>query len=85
MWVCGMRQGLLYTIETRPIDPRLPPSKLQDILAWCATGQHFGLEPDRAFKAAEGLVLKSIYEGIAWPRSRFVEDMEFLESSVLRK
>ena len=75
MWVCGIREGKLYTIEERPIDPRLSNRRLQEILAWCATGQHLGLTPDRAFNAAEGLVMKSIHHGISWPESRLTEDM----------
>ena len=78
MWVCGIREGILYTIEERPIDPRLSKRHLQEILAWCATGQHLGLIADRAFNAAEAIVMKSIHDGITWPESNLTDDMELL-------
>lgn len=78
MWVCGIRQGILYTIEERPVDPRLSNAKLQELLAWCATGMHQGLTEVRAFQAAEALVMRSMYHGIAWPSSTLTEDMEKL-------
>ena len=77
MWVCGIRQGKLYTIEERPTAVR-SNSRLQELLGWCATGQHLGLTPDRAFLAAEALVMKSIYHGIEWPSSTLTEDIAFL-------
>ena len=75
MWVCGLRQGKLYTIEERPVDPQLSNGKLQELLAWCATGQHLGLTQDRAFQAAEAVVMKSMYHGISWPSSDLTDDI----------
>jgi len=82
MWVCGIRQGILYTIEERPLDPRLSNSRLQELLGWCATGQHLGLTPNRAFRAAEGIVMMSIYDGITWPSSTLTEDIALLLTTV---
>jgi hypothetical protein len=78
MWVCGLRRGILYTIEERPVDPRLSNAKLQEVLAWCATGLDQGLTEERAFQAAEALVMRSMYHGIAWPSSTLTQDMASL-------
>lgn len=80
MWVAGIRQGKLYTIKQRPVDPKWSDRDLQNALAWCATGQHLGLEAERAFRAAEGLVMKSMYHGIQWAESGLTLDMETLEN-----
>lgn len=77
-WISGMRQGTLYTIKKRPVDPRWSNRHLQMALGWCATGQHLGWNEDRAFQAAEALVMKSIHHGIVWPKSSLTEDMDLL-------
>ena len=79
MWVAGIRQGTLYTVKERPLDPKWSNRDLQDALAWCATGQHLGFDSERAFQAAEGLVMKSMY-GITWPESNLTVDMEKLKA-----
>ena len=81
MWVAGVREGKLYTIQERPIDPKWSTRDLQTALAWCATGQHLGFEPERAFRVAEAIVMKSMYHGIQWPESDLTSDMEKLEST----
>jgi hypothetical protein len=43
-------------------------------------GQHLGWGEDRAFQAAEALVMKKKNEGIVWPSSALTESMEILES-----
>lgn len=82
-WVTGIRNGTLYTISKRPIDPRWSQRDLQKMLAWCATAQHFGFDDTRALQTAEALVMKSIYHGIVWPESRLTEDMRLLEAKCL--
>ena len=79
MWVAGMRKGKLYTVQKRPVDPKWSNRDLQMALAWCATGQHLGFEPERAFQAGEALVMKSMYHGLRWPESGLTRDMETLE------
>ena len=79
-WPAGIRAGILYTVEKRPLDPRWSQRDLQQLLGWCATGQHLGWNEGRAFQAAEALVMKRIHEGIVWPESRLTEDMLTLES-----
>ena len=79
-WIAGMRAGKLYTVEKRPLDPRWSPGQVQRLLAWCATGQHLGLDENRAFQAAEALVMKSLNHGISWSESSLTDDMKMLES-----
>jgi hypothetical protein len=54
-------------------------------LAWCAIGQHLGWGEDRAFQAAEALVMKKKNEGILWPSSALTESMEILEGLTCRE
>lgn len=75
MWVTGVRKGKVYSIPKRPLDPKWSNRDLQNALAWCATGQHLGFESERAFQAAEALVMKSMYHGITWPESDLTLDM----------
>ena len=79
-WVAGIRDGKLYTVEKRPLDPRWSPGQVQNMLAWSATGQHLGLNENRAFQAAEALVMKSTNHGIVWPESQLTDDMKMLET-----
>jgi len=79
-WIAGMRAGKLYTVEKRPLDPRWSPGQVQRLLAWCATGQHLGLDENRAFQAAEALVMKSLNHGITWSESSLTDDMALLET-----
>jgi hypothetical protein len=74
-----MRAGKLYTVEKRPLDPRWSPGQVQRLLAWCATGQHLGLDENRAFQAAEALIMKSLNHGITWSESSLTDDMALLE------
>lgn len=79
-WIAGIRAGKLYTVEKRPLDPRWSPGQVQRLLAWCATGQHLGLDENRAFQAAEALVMKSLNHGISWSESSLTDDMKMLEA-----
>ena len=58
MWIAGLREGILYKVEERPLDPRWSQIDLQTLLGLCATGQHLGWTEERAFQAAEALVYK---------------------------
>jgi len=79
-WIAGLRAGKLYTVKKRPLDPRWSQGQLQRMLAWCATGQHLGWDENRAFQAAEALVMKSLNHGIVWSESSLTDDMRTLES-----
>ena len=80
-WVAGLRSGKLYTAKIRPLDPRWSQRDLQRMLAWSATGQHLGWSEERAFQAAEALVMKTLYHGIRWPNgTQLVADMDLLIS-----
>ena len=58
MWIAGLREGVLYKVAKRPLDPRWSQADLQTVLGLCATGQHLGWTEERAFQAAEALVMK---------------------------
>jgi hypothetical protein len=58
MWIAGVREGVLYKVAKRPLDPRWSQSDLQTLLGLCATGQHLGWGEDRAFQAAEAFLIK---------------------------
>jgi hypothetical protein len=58
MWIAGLREGILYKVAKRPLDPRWSQTDLQILLGLCATGQHLGWTEDRAFQAAEALLMK---------------------------
>ena len=74
-WVAGMREGKLYTVAKRPLDPRWSNRDLQTVLSWCATGQHLGWSEDRAFQAAEAMIMKEKNHMIVWPESQLTEDI----------
>ena len=58
MWIAGLREGILYKVAKRPLDPRWSQADLQTLLGLSATGQHLGWAEERAFQAAEALVMK---------------------------
>jgi hypothetical protein len=58
MWTAGLREGVLYKVAKRPLDPRWSQADLQTVLGLCASGQHLGWTEERAFQAAEALVIK---------------------------
>ena len=78
MWVAGIRSGVLYTLKERPIDPKWSNKHLQIALGFVATGLYLGWSENRAFQAAEGLVFKGMYPGLAWPHEALVNDMAVL-------
>jgi hypothetical protein len=80
-WVCGLRAGKLYSVSKRPLDPRWSSRDLQMALGLCATGLHLGWDENRAFQAAEGLVMKKMLHGISWPaESRLLDDINTLSN-----
>ena len=86
VWVAGMRAGKVYSVSERPLDPRWSSKELQMALALCATGQHLGWDENRAFQAAEGLVMKQILNGISWPTgSKLLDDMNVLANGPVGK
>ena len=82
LWTTGIRNGKLYTIAERPLDPRWSKRDLHAALAWCATGQHLGLDAERAFQAAEALVMKSLHHEIVWPESQLTQDMDYIKKAL---
>jgi len=80
-WVSGLRSGVLYTIEKRPLDPRFSDNDLQVLLGYCANAQALGWSDDRAFNAAEALVMKSKNHGITWSNSEFMLDVNCLSET----
>ena len=79
-WVAGLRDGVLYTVQKRPVDPRWSSTHIQTFLGFCATGRHLGLTEDRAFQAAEALTMKEVCPGISWPNQQLLDDMGLLVS-----
>jgi hypothetical protein len=79
-WVSGIRGTQVYTVEKRPLDPRWSNRDLQMTLGWCAVAQHLGWNEDRAFQAAEALVMETKLHRIQWVESRLTEDMETLKA-----
>lgn len=77
-WVAGMRAGKLYTVSMRPLDPRWSKGQLYKALGYCATGLHLGWDEERAFQAAEGLVMQEVCPGIVWANDALLSDMQEL-------
>ena len=77
-WVAGMRAGKLYTVSMRPLDPRWSKGQLYKALGYCATGLHLGWDEERAFQAAEGLVMQEVCPGIVWANDALLADMQEL-------
>jgi hypothetical protein len=85
-WVAGLRAGKLYSVSKRPLDPRWSSTDLQMALGLCATGLHLGWDENRAFQAAEGLVMKKMLHGISWAsESRLIGDMNILANDLSGK
>ena len=77
-WVSGVRGTVLYTVQQRPVDPRWSNRDIQTMLGWCATGQHLGWNEERAFQAAEAIVMKSKCHGIRWAHCGLNDDIQTL-------
>ncbi len=79
-WITGIRGTQVYQIKQRPLDPRWSSRDLQMMLSWCAVGQHLGWSDNRAFQAAEAIVMAKKHHGIVWPRSPLTDDMDTIQS-----
>jgi hypothetical protein len=77
-WVTGVRSEILYTIAKRPLDPRWSQQDLQVMLGHCANGQAMGWNDNRAFNAAEAIVIRRKNHGIVWSNVELNKDMEAL-------
>ena len=77
-WVTGIRSEILYTIAKRPLDPRWSQQDLQVMLGHCANGQAMGWNDNRAFNAAEAIVIRRKNHGIVWSNVELNKDMEAL-------
>jgi hypothetical protein len=75
-----MRDGLIYKIQERPLDPRWSEQDLQKLLGWCANGLSLGWTEDRAFQVAEAIVMRSKNYGISWSQQSLNNDMAYLVS-----
>lgn len=77
-WVTGIRSGIPYTIAKRPLDPRWSQQDLQVMLGHCANGQALGWQDNRAFNAAEGIIIRRKNHGIVWSNLELNKDMDVL-------
>lgn len=77
-WVCGLRSGILYTIESRPLDPRWSKEDQMVLLGWCANALHLGWKEGRAFQVAEAIVMQSKLKGLQWPSVSLNNDIKHL-------
>jgi hypothetical protein len=77
-WIAGLRQGVLYSIKKRPIDPRWSTNHIQKALGFCATGMHLGMTESRAFQAAEAIIMMEVCPGISWSNQALYEDMDVI-------
>jgi hypothetical protein len=80
MWITGMRNGIFYKIEKRPLDPRWSKQDLQVLLGWCANGLSMGWTEDRAFQVAEAIVMRSKNNGLTWSQHSLNNDIKYLIS-----
>lgn len=80
-WVAGVYSDVLYMVEKRPLDPRWSQEDLMALLAWCAKGQGFGWSEDRAFLAAEALIMRTKNHGISWSHTQLNEDLIHLSET----
>jgi hypothetical protein len=78
MWVAGIRKGILYKVQKRPLDPRWSSSDIQAMLGLCATGQHIGWTEERAFRVAEAIILRKRCVGIVWADDSLQADIKVL-------
>ena len=75
---CGIRSDTLYTIESRPLDPRWSKKDQMVLLGWCANALHLGWNEDRAFQVAEAVVMSSKMGHIRWPSQQLNDDIRHL-------
>jgi len=77
-WIAGLRSGVLYSVKKRPLDPRWSTAHIQKMLGYCATGLHLGMTEDRAFQAAEALIMREVCPEISWLNQTLYDDMDII-------
>lgn len=77
-WITGIRSDVLYTITQRALDPRWSQQDLHVLLGHCANGQALGWQDDRAFNAAEAILIRQKNHGIHWSNMELNRDMDIL-------
>jgi hypothetical protein len=79
MWAAGFRNGRVYSVAARPLDPRWSSTDKRRLLGVVATGLWLGWSEDRAFEVGEAYVFLQKHKGISWSKnSRVVEDLEVI-------
>ena len=69
MWAAGFRNGHLYSVAARPLDPRWSSTDKRRLLGVVATGLYLGWSEDRAFEAGEAYVFLQKHKGISWSKN----------------
>jgi hypothetical protein len=72
MWAAGFRNGRLYSVAARPLDPRWSSTDKRRLLGVVATGLCLGWSEDRAFEAGEAYVFLQKHKGISWSKNSSV-------------
>jgi hypothetical protein len=82
MWAAGFRNGRLYSLTARPLDPRWSSTDKRRLLGVVATGLCLGWSEDRAFEAGEAYVFLQKHKGISWSKnSSVVADLNVICST----
>jgi|LauGreDrversion2_6_1035139.scaffolds.fasta_scaffold203965_2 hypothetical protein len=81
MWVAGIRNGVMYKVHKRPLDPRWSVNELQGLLGLCATALSLGWNETRAFITAEAIIIRKFCTGIVWDNKSLMQDIKCLEST----
>ena len=81
MWAAGFRNGRLYSVAARPLDPRWSSTDKRRLLGVVATGLYLGWSEDRAFEAGEAYVFLQKHTGISWSKnSSVIADLNAITS-----
>ena len=81
MWAAGFRNGHLYSVAARPLDPRWSSTDKRRLLGVVATGLYLGWSEDRAFEAGEAYVFLQKHKGISWSKnSSVIADLNAITS-----
>ena len=81
MWAAGFRNGNLYSVAARPLDPRWSSTDKRRLLGVVATGLYLGWSEDRAFEAGEAYVFLQKHKGISWSKnSSVIADLNAITS-----
>lgn len=82
MWAAGFRNGRLYSVAARPLDPRWSTVDKRRLLGVVATGLSLGWSEDRAFETGEAYVFLQKHKGISWSKnSSIVADLNVICST----